>query len=334
MLRPPAGTELDERLTMEPFKVMEILGIYRYALCLVSPMGALNTRIARTTTGLGSYLVLETRQKQFGCEASIKMTWVSSTPYLLGTSDIVNRNGSLRSGPATTAPVVLHLRSSADIAIGWMEQFVGNFTDDLIRAGLPVDFFYKWRLDVYNEVTSVLEKQLQGLIIPSVGLLDLHFDRKEELRLLLLDRFYSPEHNIVRLLGARKYGAIMAATGPEQQNRVAFTRETSSTSRSTEPPLSKTPSPSDPNVTETLREGYLHPPSPLTGCFQIMYLPMCHWYRQYERLSYAKVRVINDRIEDDEHLFTQIRSTYFRSRGWVRHVFSWWRLRRIDRVKV
>ena len=72
----------------------------------------------------------------------------------------------------------------------------------------------------------------------------------------------------------------------------------------------------------------------LRKCNLLMFLPLCHWYGQYNRVSHAKVKVVDQTIDDDEAIFNSIRTTYFVSRGWLRRFFSIWRLRKIERIKV
>jgi len=74
--------------------------------------------------------------------------------------------------------------------------------------------------------------------------------------------------------------------------------------------------------------------SGLRRCNKLMFLPLCHWYGQYNRVSHAKVIVVDQTIDDDEAIFKSIRTTYFVSRGWLRRIFSIWRLRKIERIKV
>jgi hypothetical protein len=66
----------------------------------------------------------------------------------------------------------------------------------------------------------------------------------------------------------------------------------------------------------------------------IRYLPLCVWSKGYTRLFHAEIRIIDDSNEDDERIFGQIREIYNINRGYIRRLFSWWRLKKIERVKV
>lgn len=66
----------------------------------------------------------------------------------------------------------------------------------------------------------------------------------------------------------------------------------------------------------------------------VRYLPLCVWSKSYTRLFHAHIQIIDDSNEDDEKIFRQIREIYNINRGYIRRLFSWWRLKKIERVKV
>lgn len=63
-------------------------------------------------------------------------------------------------------------------------------------------------------------------------------------------------------------------------------------------------------------------------------LPVVHWYQGCNRVSYTRVEIENDFIQDDEKLFKDIHEMYAQNCGWLRQHFSIWRLERLEIVSV
>ena len=67
---------------------------------------------------------------------------------------------------------------------------------------------------------------------------------------------------------------------------------------------------------------------------QLRFLPLCTWSKSHMRLFHVKIRLVNESTEDDETLFRRMLEIYNQERGLIRRIFSWWQLRKAERVKV
>lgn len=66
----------------------------------------------------------------------------------------------------------------------------------------------------------------------------------------------------------------------------------------------------------------------------LKYLPICFKFRHSIILSHIEVRIIDLENEDDETIFRRVRAAYNAQRGYIRRLFSIYKIRRITQVKV
>jgi hypothetical protein len=91
-------------------------------------------------------------------------------------------------------------------------------------------------------------------------------------------------------------------------------------------------SPASPMEVNAPTKHAVHLINRLTAPPQLKYLPLCTGTTV--RLYHAEVRILDGTAEDDATIFKRIRDIYNQQRGWLRRLFSWRRLRRVERVKV
>lgn len=66
----------------------------------------------------------------------------------------------------------------------------------------------------------------------------------------------------------------------------------------------------------------------------LYYLAICYKFGRYVRMFHTDIIIKDDREQDDQTIFTNIRNDYFLHQGKVRAFFSWYKLGRIERVTV
>lgn len=66
----------------------------------------------------------------------------------------------------------------------------------------------------------------------------------------------------------------------------------------------------------------------------LKYLPICYGLSDIKRVSHIEIRIINDHSEDDEQIFRRLRAVHNARIGWIRRLFSYLEVRRIEQVKV
>ena len=67
---------------------------------------------------------------------------------------------------------------------------------------------------------------------------------------------------------------------------------------------------------------------------QVNYLPLCIKYGTSVKLFHAKIRLLDETIEDDETVFKRIKAEYQHQKGPLKRSLSCWRLRGINKIKV